>query len=171
MRVRVRRGDRSRGLSWRAGELRRGSLCGRAGARPQRHAMPSRFSTPRCPEPDGGGAGGGRTRDLVNAIHARSQLRHSPTGMTPCCHGVKRVHANTGFRCLTSIAARPTMTSTRSSDWCVVQWPVRAFFVHGTTGGASLASELRFEDSKQSLSALCRISRHGQSGGCWCSMG
>ena len=26
-----------------------------------------------------GGAGGGRTRDLVTASHARSQLRHSPT--------------------------------------------------------------------------------------------
>ena len=26
-----------------------------------------------------GGPDGGRTRDLVNAIHARSQLRHWPT--------------------------------------------------------------------------------------------
>ena len=26
----------------------------------------------------GGGPDGGRTRDLVNAIHARSQLRHWP---------------------------------------------------------------------------------------------
>ena len=26
-----------------------------------------------------GGADGGRTRDLLNAIQARSQLRHSPT--------------------------------------------------------------------------------------------
>src|SRR5882762_5228431 len=29
-----------------------------------------------------GGADGDRTHDLVNAIHARSQLRHSPTGET-----------------------------------------------------------------------------------------
>ena len=28
---------------------------------------------------ENGGAGGGRTRDLVTASHARSQLRHSPT--------------------------------------------------------------------------------------------
>lgn len=29
-------------------------------------------------EEEGGGPDGGRTRDLVNAIHARSQLRHWP---------------------------------------------------------------------------------------------
>ena len=29
--------------------------------------------------PSPGGADGDRTRDLVNAIHARSQLRHSPS--------------------------------------------------------------------------------------------
>ncbi len=47
-------------------------------ARP--HALPVRCSgLPRTAGRDPGGADGDRTRDLVNAIHARSQLRHSPS--------------------------------------------------------------------------------------------
>ena len=46
-------------------------------ARP--HALPTeRARLSRPVERDLGGADGDRTRDLVNAIHARSQLRHSP---------------------------------------------------------------------------------------------
>ena len=46
-------------------------------ARP--HALPTeRARLSRPVERDPGGADGDRTRDLVNAIHARSQLRHSP---------------------------------------------------------------------------------------------
>jgi hypothetical protein len=33
-----------------------------------------------------GGAGGVRTRDLIDAIDARSQLRYGPTGIICCVH-------------------------------------------------------------------------------------
>jgi hypothetical protein len=37
-----------------------------------------------CRTKKNGGAGGARTRDLIDAIDARSQLRYGPTGKT-CC--------------------------------------------------------------------------------------
>ena len=59
----------------RDGSISRGHLCG---GRPA-FALRATAGNFRGFAAKIGGADGGRTRDLLNAIQARSQLRHSPT--------------------------------------------------------------------------------------------
>src|SRR5262249_54402769 len=122
-----------------------------------------------------GGADGDRTRDLVNAIHARSQLRYSPTGETvivssPRC-GVNRGNRYGPRPCLSRMPSISLIALLRYSSGGSLERYVSstATAPRGSAGSFPAASDsAAINVSVASASAACPGSGGGLQLACHC---